>query len=78
MHKKCSYCNVVVVTYVEHESHPLFFICAFFVLIIFGFLALIILPIAYMMSMNAVHRCSRCLQRLGEKSCMGLPEDYSA
>ena len=74
--KKCSYCNVEVVTYVEHEGHPLFVIGAFFVILIFGFLSLIILPIAYMVTKNAVHRCSRCLQKLGEKQCFGVPTNF--
>lgn len=67
MKKKCLYCNVEVVTYVEHEGHPLFFMGAFVILFVFGFLSIIILPILFMLTKNAVHRCSRCLQKLGEK-----------
>ena len=59
--KKCSYCNVEVVTYVEHEGHPLFLIIAILVFVVFGYLAFIILPITYLLTKNAVHRCSRCL-----------------
>jgi hypothetical protein len=67
---------VQVVTYVELEGHPLFIICAFFTLLVFGLLSFLILPIAYLLTKNAVHRCSRCLQKLGEKQCFGLPERY--
>ena len=77
MKKKCTYCNVEVVTYVEHESHPLFFIGAFFIFVLFGFLSVIIIPITYLVCKNAVHRCSRCLQKLGEKQCFGLPQNFS-
>ena len=65
-------------TYVEKEVHPLFGLSALFVFIIFGFLGFIILPIAYLLTQNVVHRCSRCLQKLGEKTCYGLPDDPSA
>lgn len=61
MKKKCLYCNIEIVTYVEHEGHPLFFMGAFLILFIFGFLSIIILPIVFMITKNAVHRCSRCL-----------------
>jgi hypothetical protein len=59
--RRCNYCNVEVVTYVEHEGHPLFLLIAILVMLIFGFLSLIILPIGYLATKNAVHRCSRCL-----------------
>lgn len=77
MKKKCSYCNLEVVTYVEHEGNPLFLLGAIITLLVFGLLSFIILPIAYMLTKNAVHRCSRCLQKLGEKQCFGLPERFS-
>eukprot|EP00347_Sterkiella_histriomuscorum_P017670 403348446 len=76
MKKKCTYCNVEVVTYVEHESHPMFMIFAIMTLLIFGFLSVVILPLAYLATKNAVHRCSRCLQKLGEKQCFGVPTNF--
>ena len=66
-----------VVTYVEHEGHPLFMLAALLVLIIFGLLSFIILPIGYLVTKNAVHRCSRCLQKMGEKRCFGIPTNFS-
>jgi hypothetical protein len=77
MRKKCTYCNVEVITYVEHEAHPLFMMFALITLLIFGFLSFLILPIAYLATKNAVHRCSRCLQKLGEKQCFGIPSNFS-
>ena len=44
---------------------------------IFGLLAFIIAPIVFFLTKNAVHRCSRCLQKMGEKRCFGLPDDFS-
>jgi hypothetical protein len=41
-----------------------------------GLLCVIVLPIGYMLTKTATHRCSRCLQRLGEKKCFGLPENF--
>lgn len=76
MKKKCNYCNVEVVTYVEHEGHPGFMLFALMVILIFGLLSAIILPLAYLASKNAVHRCSRCLQKLGEKKCFGIPTNF--
>ena len=64
-------------TYVEHEGHPLFLLISMLVVIIFGFLSFIILPIGYLATKNAVHRCSRCLQKMGEKRCFGIPTNFS-
>lgn len=77
MKKRCNFCNVEVVTYVEHEGQPLFLPFALLVILIFGLLSVVILPIAFLTSKNAVHRCSRCLQKLGEKKCFGIPTNFS-
>jgi len=77
MKKKCTYCNIEVVTYVEHETHPLFFLSSFLVFIVFGLLSAIIIPVLYLLTKNAVHRCSRCLQKLGEKQCFGIPTNLN-
>lgn len=61
MRRECDYCGIEVVTYVEHEISPLFFMLAVLELIIFGWLSFIMIPLSYMLSKNAVHRCSRCL-----------------
>jgi len=78
MRKPCKFCGVEIVTYIEKEVHPMFGITCIFVFMIFGFLGFIILPITYLLTQNVVHRCSRCLQKLGEKSCYGMPDDLSA
>ena len=75
--KQCQYCEVVVTTYVEHEVNPYFGLLSLFTIIIFGFFSFVYLPLAFFLTKNAVHRCSRCLMKMGEKSCYGLPEDYS-
>ena len=74
--KRCNYCNVEVVTYVEHEGHPMFLLIGLIVMLIFGFLSLIILPVGYLVTKSAVHRCSRCLQKMGEKRCFGVPTNF--
>ncbi len=71
--KTCKYCNVEVTTYVEHEIHPLFFFAAFALLVVFGFLSFVLIPLTYLLTKTAVHRCSRCLQVLGQKQCFGVP-----
>ena len=67
MRKTCNFCGVEVVTYVEHEVNPFFGIAALATFCVFGLLAFIILPVAFLLTKNAVHRCSRCLQKMGEK-----------
>ena len=64
-----------VVTYVEHEGHPLFMLFAMLIVIVFGMLSMIIIPLGYLLTKNAVHRCSRCLQKRGEKRCFGIPDN---
>jgi len=78
MKKTCKFCNVEVVTYVEHEVNKAFGIIAIVIFVVFGLLSIIILPLVFFLTKNAVHRCSRCIQTLGEKSCFGLPDDFSA
>lgn len=73
--KTCKFCQVEVTTYVEQETHPLFFISALFIFMVFGFLGLVIVPVVFLLTKSAVHRCSRCLQKMGEKQCFGLPTD---
>jgi len=77
MKKKCKYCSFEVVTYVEHETNSLFGLAAIMIAVVFGLLSFIILPVVYLITQVAVHRCSRCLQTLGQRSCIGLPEDLS-
>ena len=78
MKKTCQFCNVEVVTYVEHEVNKFFGIVCLFSLVVLGLLSFIILPLVFFLTKNAVHRCSRCLQKMGEKSCFGLPDDFNA
>jgi len=63
-------------TYVEQESNPFFGVAALVIMVVFGFMGLILVPIGYLLTLSAVHRCSRCLQRLGEKQFIGMPEDF--
>lgn len=57
--------------------NPFFPIIAIFVMFVFGYLSLIILPVVYLLTQNSVHRCSRCLMTLGVKKCFGIPDDLS-
>ena len=76
MKKMCQFCSAEIVTYVEHEVNPFFGVGAIMTFIVFGFLSFIILPVAYLVTKNAVHRCSRCLNKIGEKPCFGLPDNF--
>ena len=78
MKKKCALCDIEVVTYVEHEVNPFFGLGALLCFMVFGFLSFLILPVVFFLTKNAVHRCCKCLQKLGEKKCLGLPEDWSS
>jgi hypothetical protein len=33
--------------------------------------------VVFLLTKNVVHRCSRCLQKLGEKQCYGMPDDFA-
>lgn len=66
-----------MVTYVEQETNPFFGLAALLIMVVFGFLSFLLLPLGYMLTLSAVHRCSRCLQRLGERQCIGMPDDLS-
>ena len=77
MKKVCRFCSVEVVTYVEHEMSKFFASICLASLVVFGPLAVLILPVLFLTTRSAVHRCSRCLQKLGQKKCFGLPHDLS-
>jgi hypothetical protein len=55
----------------------MFLIVALASMVIFGILSIVMIPIFYLLMRNAVHRCSRCLQKMGEKRCFGLPNNFS-
>jgi hypothetical protein len=74
MNKKCIFCQVEVVTYVEHELSPVFWVVSLALLLAFGGYGLLLIPIAYVLLKNAVHRCSRCLAHLGTKQFFGMPD----
>jgi len=74
----CDSCNVEMVTFVQHEMNPFFPLAFLVILFVFGYLSIIIIPTLYLITQNAVHRCSRCLQTLGIKRCFGLPDDFNA
>ena len=74
----CPQCYVEITTFVRHEMNPFFPLSVVATLLIFGMLSLIICPVAYLLTQNAVHRCSRCLVRMGEKKCFGFPDDFGA
>ncbi len=67
-----------VVTYVEHEVNKFFALMSLITFVILGILAFFILPVVFFLTKNAVHRCSRCLQKMGEKQCFGMPDDFNA
>jgi len=77
MKKTCQFCSKEVTTYVEQEANSFFGIAALVIVVVFGFMSFILVPLGYMLTLSAVHRCSRCLQRMGEKQFIGLPEDFS-
>lgn len=58
--------------------NPFYPILAVITIMVFGFLFLVIGPLTYLVTQNAVHRCSRCLHVMGCKSCFGIPDDLSA
>ena len=74
----CPQCFVEITTFVQHEMNPFFPISACIIVLIFGYMSLIICPLVYLFTQNAVHRCSRCLITMGIKRCFGLPDDFSA
>jgi hypothetical protein len=63
---------------VQHEMNPIFPICSVICFFIFGYVSFLLCPLAYLLTQNAVHRCSRCLQILGIKRCFGIPDDLGA
>jgi hypothetical protein len=58
--------------------NPFFPLFAMLIFFVFGYMGLIICPLSYLVTQNAVHRCSRCLQTLGIKKCFGVPDDLNA
>lgn len=67
-----------ITTFVQHEMNPLFPLSVLLTLIIFGYMAFLICPLVYLVTQNAVHRCSRCLTLMGVKRCFGIPDDLNA
>ena len=73
MKKKCQHCKSEVVTYVEHEVSPMFYAFLIISMFAFGWMFLFLVPFAYIMLKDAVHRCSRCLNEIGTRHMFSLP-----
>ncbi|CDW83654.1 UNKNOWN [Stylonychia lemnae] len=71
------HCNVDVVTYVELETNSSLLLISLLSILAFGLLSTFIIPVVYLVSQIATHRCSRCLQKMGQKSWVGLPNNFS-
>ena len=74
MKKQWKYCGSEVITYVEHELSPFFYGFALISMFAFGWMFLFLLPLAYLLLKNAVHRCSRCLNEIGTRHMFGIPD----
>lgn len=74
MKKTCRHCENDVVTYVEHELSPIFYIFLLFSMFIFGWTFIFLIPFAYLLLQNAVHRCSMCLNEIGTRHNFGIPD----
>ena len=61
MKKVCKFCSIEVVTYVEYEMTKFFAAICLASLVLFGMLAVFVLPVFFLVTRSAVHRCSRCL-----------------
>ena len=70
----CRHCGIEVVTYVEHELSPAFYGLSFFLVLVFGWFSIVLIPLLYLLMKDAIHRCSRCLLELGTKRCFGFPD----
>jgi uncharacterized protein (DUF983 family) len=55
MKKVCPYCGLEVVTYVEHELSPFFYMACLGFLVLFGVYGFLLMPIAFVLMKNAVH-----------------------
>jgi len=74
MKKKCKECKIEVVTYVEHELSAYFYLFLLVSLFLFGWTFIFLLPFAYLLLQNVVHRCSQCLNEIGTRHMFGLPD----
>lgn len=74
MKKTCKECNIEVVTYVEHELSAVFYLFVLLSMFLFGWTFIFLLPFAYLLLQNVVHRCSQCLNEIGTRHMFGLPD----
>lgn len=61
-------------TYVEHEFSIISYLLIIGLILVYGMLSIILIPIIVPLSRTAVHHCSRCLEIVGKKKFYGIPD----
>ena len=69
---KCPFCDAVSLSIVEYQPSILGYLLVTLAMLIFGFLALILLPFLVGLTKISIHRCAKCLNEVKENSYFGL------
>jgi hypothetical protein len=69
---KCPFCDAVSMSIVEYRPSLLGYLLVCLAILIFGFLALILLPFLVGLTKISIHRCAKCLNEVKENTYFGL------
>jgi len=69
---KCPFCDAVSLSIVEYQPSILGYLLVTLAMLIFGFLALVLLPFLVSLTKISIHRCAKCLNEVKENSYFGL------
>ena len=69
---KCPFCDAVSLSIVEYRPSLLGYLLVTLAMLVFGFLALILLPFLVSLTKLSIHRCAKCLNEVKENTYFGL------
>merc|ERR1711971_624647 len=69
---KCPYCDAVSNSIVEYQPSLLGYLLTMIAMLLFGILALVLMPFLVSLTKTAIHRCAKCLNQVQDNSYFGF------
>lgn len=69
---KCPFCDAVSNSIVEYKPSLLGYLFTMIAILIFGILALVLVPFLVSLTKTAIHRCAKCLNEVKDTSYFGF------
>ena len=69
---KCPYCDAVSMSLINYEPSLLGYLLTLIAMLLFGIIAMILMPFLVSLTKTAIHRCARCLNAVQDNTYFGM------